>query len=648
MPRPGPGTPTRPEPDRPERPERAEPVLGRALRVIVRGLRAEPGIFSLAVLGSLLYGAGTVASGWVLGALTDSVLVPAFTEGHVTGAQLAATVGTLSLVAVLTSVGVALRRAAAGAVNFRLQATYRRAVAHRYLRLPPAWHRRHSTGELLSRANADVEATWFVFAPLPMSLGVFFMLVLACIAMVLADPVLAAVGMLILPGLTVVNAVYQRRMSGLVMTAQHERAEVSAAAHESFEGALVVKTLGREDAQTRGFVTVSERLRDANIAVGRVRGLFDPLLEALPVLGTLAVLGAGAVRVSTGHADTGDVVQTAYLLSVVSLPVRSIGWVLGEIPRSVVGWERISVVLDAEDRLDHGDARLTGDGPASVELRGVGHRHGDPADRPAPALHGIDLHLQPGRTVALVGPTGSGKSTLVDLLARLEDPTEGTILLDGIDLRSLAPGQSARAVALAAQEAFVFDDTVRENVALGEPLPDQDLWRALHLAGAEEFVRELPGGLGAPLGERGSTLSGGQRQRLALARALARRPRLLVLDEATSAVDPRVEARILDNLRGATAGCTLLVVASRTATITLADDVVFLQDGRVTARGPHAELLETCAPYRDLVTAYERDAERRSAAAHPEAPDRPGPPDRTDPPEPPCPRTETRGPEERP
>jgi len=584
-------------------------VLRRGLRVIGRGIRTEPAVFALAVAGSVLYGVGTVASGWVLGAVTDRVLVPAFEEGRVTGTRLAVAAGSLALVAVLTAVGVALRRAAAGAVSFRLQATYRRAVAHQYLLLPPAWHRRHPTGELLSRANADVEAAWFVFAPLPMSLGVFVMLVLACVVMVLTDPVLAAVGMLVLPALVLVNAAYQRRMSPLVMRAQQARAEVSARAHESFEGALVVKTLGREDAETRRFAEASAGLRDVNVAAGRVRGLFDPLLEALPLLGTLAVLGAGALRVSSGAADTADVVQTAYMLSLVSLPVRSIGWVLGEIPRCVVGWERIREVLDAEDRLAPGDLLAAGTGPATLELRGVGHHHEDGE----PVLHGVDLHVAPGSTVALVGPTGSGKSTLVGLVTRLADPTRGRILLDGVDLRRLAPGQAASVVAVAAQEAFVFDDTVRENVALGADLPEEQVRRALRLAAAEDFALALPDGLDTPVGESGNTLSGGQRQRLALARALARRPRLLVLDEATSAVDPRVEAEILDNLRRATRECTLLVVASRTATIALADEVVLLEEGRVRARGTHRELLDTCPAYRDLVTAYERDAERRAA-----------------------------------
>ena len=210
------------------------------------------------------------------------MLAPAFSAGHVTGAQLAYVVGSLALVAVLTSLGVVVRRAAAGAVMFRLQARYRRAVTRQYLRLPLAWHHRHPAGQLLSNANADVEAIWQVFAPLPMAIGVVVMLVVAAAAMLAADPLLGAVGLLVLPAVFAANVVFQRVMSPRVVRAQQLRASVSEVAHESFEGAVVVKTLGREAAETSRFGVVAGELRDANVAVGVTRGFFDPVLEALP------------------------------------------------------------------------------------------------------------------------------------------------------------------------------------------------------------------------------------------------------------------------------------------------------------------------------------------------------------------------------
>jgi ABC-type multidrug transport system fused ATPase/permease subunit len=398
----------------------------------------------------------------------------------------------------------------------------------------------------------------------------------------------------------------------LVVRAQQLRATVSGVAHESFEGAVVVKTLGREAAETDRFRGVSGELRDANVAVGTTRGLFDPIQEALPVLGTLAVLSLGTWRIAAGQATTGDVVQIAYLLSLVSFPVRALGWVLGELPRTVVGWERIDAVLQARGEMTFGEARLAGPhGASALRVQGAGYAHAGPDGERLPVLHDVHLDVPAGRTVAVVGPTGSGKSTLAGLLVRLVDPADGRVLLDDVDLRALARGEVAAGVALVPQGTFVFDDTIRGNVALGEDLPDGEVERALGLARASEFVAALPQGIDTRVGERGTSLSGGQRQRVALARALARRPRLLVLDDATSAVDPHVEARILAGLREAGADTTVVVVAYRMATIALADEVVYLERGRVAARGRHEELMRDSEGYRRLVTAYQRDAEER-------------------------------------
>ena len=579
-------------------------VMRRGFGLLGRGISEQRWLFTVSVVGSVVFGATTVADAWVLGWTTDHVIRPSFERGDVVTGALAISVLLFMTVAILRALGVIARRLVGGIVYFRLVAEYRRRVTRRYLALPLAWHHRHPTGQLLSNANADVEATWAVFMPLPMAIGVIAMLVAAIVAMLLADVVLTIVGLVVFPALFGINVFYQRWLSPKVAHAQSLRGDVSAVAHESFDGALVVKSLGRETDETNRFARHAEELRDANIAVGRIRSIFDPLLEALPNLGVLAVILLGIERVASGAAGAGDVVQVAYLFTVVAFPVRAIGWVLGELPRSVVGWDRVRRVLDASGEMTYGRGSLPDHGPAHLTLDDVHFSY----EAGPEVLRGVDLDVTPGRVVAIVGATGAGKSTLTQLLTRLVDPDSGTVRIDGVDVRELTHAALTDAVAVVPQSTFLFDDSVRENVTLGEAVPDADIWAALRIVQAEGFVSALPKGLETQLGERGTTLSGGQRQRLALARALVRRPRLLVMDDATSAVDPEVEQRILGALADHTSdadGPTVVVVAYRKATIALADEVVFLADGRVADRGTHAELIARSDDYRLLVDAYD-------------------------------------------
>jgi len=594
-------------------------VLGRGIQLIGRMLRRAPKQFALGGFGTTLFAVATVGSSYVLGWVTDDVLLPAVEAGDVTRAALATAAGAVLGVSLLRGVGITLRRLGAYAAQYGLQARDRRDVTDKYLRLPIEWHRRHPTGQLLSNVNADVESASFIAAPLPMAFGVFLMLIITAVLLLLTDVFLAIVGFAVLPLIIFNNILFQRRMRVVAASSQKLRAEVAEIAHESFDAALVVKTLGREDQEVGRFGARSDDLRDSMVELGRLRAVFDPLMEALPNIGVLAVLAVGAWRVDQGVITPGTLVTFAYLFRLVAMPLRVFTWLLAEMPRAVVGWDRIEAVLAADETLTYGTEALTRMGGAGADAAEVTYVYPDdshadlgdlPTAAPAPTagngdgrgVRSVTLGVEPGTTVAIVGPTGSGKTTIAHLMVRLFDPEDGVIRLDGLGVSELRRSDLSESTALVFQEAFLFDDTVRANVALDTGASDDQVWAALDLAQATGFVRELSHGLDTVVGERGASLSGGQRQRIALARAIIRRPRLLVLDDATSAVDPAVEGAILEGL--AELNTTIVIVAYRRSSILLADTVLFVQDGRIIGRGTHQELYSSLPAYADLIDAY--------------------------------------------
>ncbi|MDN3238440.1 ABC transporter ATP-binding protein [Glycomyces tritici] len=594
-------------------------ILRQGLRNIGDMIRLEPKPFAVGAAGAMANTAMTLFLSFVVGWVVSAIAVPAYENGEVVFGTVMIGVAALVGTSIIRFSTMCARRIGAGVMMFGVQAHWRRQITRRYLALPVSWHQKHPTGTLLSNANADVEAATRPLAPLPFAVGTLFMVIVAMGAFLWIDWAIALVALGMFPALFALNALFATKMAPRAKRAQELRAEVSAVGHESFDGALVVKAMGREAAETERFTATAEDLRDAMIGVGRLRAAFEPAISGLPEIGVLVALLVGLARFEAGAIDLGQLVTVSFMFSVLAFPVRAIGWVLGDLPGSVVGRRRVDHVLSATGDMAYGDNELPDTTtPARLEFNAVAYAYPDGHE----ALHEVTFTVEPGTTVALVGATGSGKSTLAHLAARLVDPTRGTVTLDGHDLRDLTHASLARTTALVQQIPFVFDDTVRANLALDRPgLTDDRLWDALIAAGAEKFVAALASttetgdpdtsGLDTEVGERGTTLSGGQRQRLTLARALAGKPRMLILDDATSAVDPKVESQILTGLKDSADVASVLVVAYRRATIALADEVVFLENGRITARGPHQDLLKTHQPYADLVTAYERaEAER--------------------------------------
>ena len=603
----------------------AEPrsITARGMSLIARFARTHPVPLVVSVVGAVAFAGSAVGATIVVGEVTDRVIGPAFRDGV---ARSTVWMGVTFVVAagVAKGLSVVVRRYFAAMLEARMQATLRRGVVDKYLSVPLSFHHERPTGELLAHADADVSGTTMLIKPLPFTIGLVALVLFALASLVAVDWTFTLIALALFPTLTLINRVYTRRVEGPSAAVQQRIGDVSSVAHESFDGALVVKALGLEERESARFAATADELRRERLRVGQLRGSFEPVLDMLPNLGTICLFLVGAWRVDQGAVTQGDLVQAATLFSILAFPMRVFGFFLEELPRAVVSVERVDSVLVQDDAPGGATpAPALPDGLVDVEFDDVWFGYDD-----TDVLRGVSFRLEPGETVALVGSTGAGKSTVNQLLVRLLEPRRGTIRVGGVSLADIEPAQISSLMALVFQESFLFARSLRSNISLdlGDAADvaevERRLDRVAEVARVQRFVDRLPDGWNTVLGERGVTLSGGQRQRVALARALMSEPRVLLLDDSTSAVDPTIEAEILGGLRSQ--ATTLLIVAHRLSTIALADRVLYLDDGVIAGSGTHDELL-ALPGYQALVHAYEVDEQEAAAAPPAPAPAAPAP-----------------------
>ena len=481
-------------------------------------------------------------------------------------------------------------------------ARVRDAIFAHALRLDPAYHDRVGPGELLSRASSDSTHVARMMDAIGHTIGYALTVVAVATVMLVLDAKLALLVLIPVPFITVAAWLYSRRYEVGTRRLQESWAEAATLVEESVAGIRVVKGLGAGAALSSRFRRKSDDVYDRAIVLARLDAVFNPLLEMLPLLGIAAVLWVGGRQAISGSLSTGTFVAFSAYVVMLVWPLRVLGQRVTTVQKALAASARITEVLEAEPRLV--ESRHPTELAANGDVRLEGVRFGHEGDQAV--LDGLDLHLAPGESLALVGATGSGKSTVAGLLARLYDPDGGRVLLDGHDLRDLRLRDVRRAVALVFEETFLFSESVRENIRFGRPdADDGEVERAAALAGATGFISRLPEGYDTVLGERGFSLSGGQRQRIAIARAILADPAVLVLDDATSAVDATKEHEIRAALGEVMRGRTTLVIAHRPATIALADRVAVLEAGRIVEEGTHEELLRGSPRYRVLLALEE-------------------------------------------
>jgi len=539
------------------------------------------------------YQGAQIALVWLTKNVIDNALAPRDSQ------KLWEYVGAVVVLGIVRALFMYGRRMISGRQALAVEMDLRQGLYAHLVRLSFGFYDRHQTGQLMSRATVDLQGVRFF---LGYGLIFFFQNILTIVfvtsVLLIFQWKLALIALAITPPLIALAYRYSHVSHPTLREVQQKLADVATVAEENIVGVHVVKSFAQEEMEHEKFRRRTEALFAQTIKANRQRALYVPLIAWVPLVAQAAVLLVGARMVTSGELTVGGFVAFNLYLGMLVMPLRSLGMWIGQAQRATASGERIFQVIDEPEEVT--------DRPGAIDLpAGGGHISFDHVGFEfilgRPVLEDIDLSIPPGRTIALIGHTGSGKTTLTSLVPRFYDVTGGRVLVDGVDIRDVKLRSLRSAVGVIAQDTFLFSATVRENITFGAPgLTDEQVEHVARLAQAHEFIERLPDRYDTIIGERGITLSGGQRQRLAIARAIAVDPRILILDDATASVDASTEARIRVGLREAMKGRTTLIIAHRLSTISLADEIVVVNDGRIAARGTHDELLQTSEVYRDI------------------------------------------------
>jgi ATP-binding cassette subfamily B protein len=546
---------------------------------------------------------------WAVGKVSVPQLTKMGIDRGIEGSgNLAFWAGLVVAAGIIAGLFTAMRRWYAFRESRWIETRLREQIFSHLLKLHVGYHDKMQTGQLMSRASSDLQQLQAFVVMIPITLSNLAMLIAVVALLIVSQPMLAMFALAPLPIVSVMASRFSRQIHPAVLAVQQEQAQLATVVEESVSGVRVIKGFGAEQVQARKLKTEADDIWDVSLVAAKIRSKFLPALDLLPSIGLIAVLGIGGHRVINGQMTVGDLVKFNAYITMLIWPLRNLAMTVALAQRASVALVRVDEVLSTPSLVI--DPLSPTSLPTPMAGRPVGEVIFDDTvfayEGASPIINHFSVTIQPGQAIALVGATGSGKSTVVRLLTRFHDVQQGSIRLDGIDVRQLRLSELRTAVGIVFEETFLFHDSVADNIAFSRPDATLEvIERAARLAGAHDFIMELPDGYQTILGERGYSLSGGQRQRIAIARAIVSDPRVLVLDDATSAVDPSKEHEIREAMATVMKGRTTIVIAHRPGTIALADTVILLDEGRAIAVGTHEGLLAENERYRQVLAAWE-------------------------------------------